>query len=124
MEEKLYFRTSSPDYYAYLKENSKRMRGNQTMGESALWQNLRSKQLGVKFRRQHAIGDYIADFVCLTSKLIIEVDGEYHNTPQQQLLDKQRTDFFLRMGYKELRFTNDEILCYIDRVMETIKQHI
>lgn len=124
MEEKLYFRTSSPDYYAYLKENSKRMRGNQTMGESALWQNLRGKQLGVKFRRQHAIGDYIADFVCLTSKLIIEVDGEYHNTPQQQLLDKQRTDFFLRMGYKELRFSNDEILCYIDRVMETIKQHI
>lgn len=124
MEEKLYFRTSSPDYYAYLKENSKRMRGNQTMGESALWQNLRSKQLGVKFRRQHAIGDYIADFVCLTSKLIIEVDGEYHNTPQQQLLDKQRTDFFLRMGYKELRFTNDEILCDINRVIETIKQHI
>lgn len=124
MEEKLYFRTSSPDYYAYLKENSKRMRGNQTMGESVLWQNLRGKQLGVKFRRQHAIGDYIADFVCLTSKLIIEVDGEYHNTPQQQLLDKQRTDFFLRMGYKELRFTNDEILCYIDRVMETIKQHL
>lgn len=100
------------------------MRGNQTMGESALWQNLRGKQLGVKFRRQHAIGDYIADFVCLTSKLIIEVDGEYHNTPQQQLLDKQRTDFFLRMGYKELRFTNDEILCDINRVIETIKQHI
>lgn len=123
MEEKLYFRTSSPDYYAYLKENSKRMRGNQTMGESALWQNLRGKQLGVKFRRQHAIGDYIADFVCLTSKLIIEVDGEYHNTPQQQLLDKQRTDFFLRMGYKELRFTNDEILCDINRVIETIKHH-
>lgn len=124
MEEKLYFRTSSPDYYAYLKENSKRMRGNQTMGESALWQNLRGKQLGVKFRRQHAIGDYIADFVCLTSKLIIEVDGEYHNTPQQQLLDKQRTDFFLRMGYKELRFSNDEILYDINRVIETIKQHI
>lgn len=100
------------------------MRHNQTLAESALWQSLRGNALGVKFRRQHLIGDYIADFACLTSKLIIEVDGGYHFTPEQQRLDALRTEAFVRMGFREIRFTNDEILTDIDSVIQTIKSNL
>lgn len=119
-----YHETASPDYYPYLKYQSKRMRHNQTVAEAALWQQLRGNALGVKFRRQHALGDYIADFVSIKSQLVVEVDGEYHFTPAQHQYDTLRTESFKRMGFREIRFTNDEILTNIDKVVNAIKSSL
>lgn len=99
------------------------MRYEPTMAEIRLWECLRAKRLGVKFRRQHVIDDYIADIVCLSEKLVIEVDGEYHNEEEQQTLDKQRTERLDALGYRVLRFTNDQVLFQIEDVLETIQKH-
>jgi very-short-patch-repair endonuclease len=89
-----------------------------------LWQELRRNQCGVRFRRQHSIGDYIADFACLPLKLIIEVDGGYHDNPKQQEADAMRTQWLGRQGYTVLRFTNKEVAYNIDSVIQTIKHQI
>lgn len=109
--------------YTVLRGYSHEMRYEPTMAEIRLWECLRAKRLGVKFRRQHVIDDYIADFVCLSEKLVIEVDGEYHNEEEQQTLDKQRTERLDALGYRVLRFTNDQVLFQIEDVLETIQKH-
>ena len=91
-----------------------------TVAEERLWRELRADQLGVHFRRQHVIGMYIADFVSLKNLLVIEVDGEYHSTPEQQLLDMERTRFLQEKGFRVIRFTNREILTDIESVMSKI----
>ena len=91
-----------------------------TAAEDRLWQELRADKLGVHFRRQHVIGMYIADFVSLKNLLVIEVDGDYHSTPEQQLLDMERTMFLQRKGFRVIRFTNQEILTDIESVMSKI----
>ncbi len=73
-----------------------------TDGERALWQKLSGKQLGVKFRRQHPLGSYVADFACLDPKLIVEIDGGQH--ADQQEYDNRRTAFFGARGFDVLRF--------------------
>ena len=110
--------------YEILKENAKSNRTNATDAEKLLWNLLRNKQLGEKFRRQHIIGDFIVDFISLTNHLIIEVDGEYHNTPEQQEADNLRTQFLNEMGFEVLRFTNEEVLNTPDFVISTIKKHL
>ena len=115
--------TADPLLYTVLRGFSHEMRYEPTMAEIRLWECLRAKRLGVKFRRQHVIDDYIADFVCLSEKLVIEVDGEYHNEEEQQTLDKQRTERLDALGYRVLRFTNDQVLFQIEDVLETIQKH-
>ena len=83
---------------------SKENRQNPTAEESILWEELRNSKLGHKVRRQHAIGVFIADFVCLDKKLVIEVDGGYHNSSEQQEADKARTEYLSVLGYKVIRF--------------------
>ena len=81
-----------------------------TQAESLLWEALKGKQLdGLKFRRQHPVHLYIADFYCHKLRLIIEIDGAYHNFEKQQLLDKQRTLDLESQGLKVIRFTNWEV---------------
>ncbi|MDO4195186.1 MAG: endonuclease domain-containing protein, partial [Prevotellaceae bacterium] len=92
-----------------------------TAAESFLWEHIRRKALGVKFRRQVPIGDYIADFMDTDTKIIIEVDGEYHNTPEQIYYDNLRTDYLNKHGYYVMRFKNEEILGDIRSVTEKIK---
>ena len=75
--------------YTTVEDNAIENRKKMTVAEQALWEQLRSNKLGVHFRRQHVIGMYIADFVSLKNHLIIEVDGEYHSTPEQLLLDAE-----------------------------------
>ena len=118
------FKTAHPCSYGTLKNNAKANRSNPTEAENALWQALRAKQLGEKFRRQHIICDCIADFVSLKSKLIIEVDGGYHNETEQAEADMLRTQFLNEQGFKVIRFTNDEVLNNIDGVVEKIKQSL
>jgi leucyl-tRNA synthetase len=101
-----------------LLDNAKEMRSNPTEAESVLWLQLKGKKLGVKFRRQHPIDSFIADFVCLDKKLIIEVDGEIHDF--QQEADALRTERLNELGYEVLRFKNEEVLADIDNVLTKI----
>lgn len=78
----------------------------------------------MKFIRQHVVLDYIADFICLEHRVIIEVDGGYHNEGEQQRWDEQRTARLSGMGYKVLRYTNEQVLLDIDNVITDIKSNI
>ena len=101
-------------------ENAKTMRNNATVAEDVLWQQLRAKKLGCKFRRQHPVLNYIPDFVCVEKKLIIEVDGGYHENVAQLELDKSREEHLREFGYKVIRFSNDEVLYNIEEVLKKI----
>ena len=114
------FRTSSPDRYRILKDFARENRKNMTEAESVLWNSLRNKSLGVKFLRQHIIGDYIVDFVCQETGLIIEVDGGYHSEPCQKEDDETRTRHLESKGFKVIRFTNEEILFNIESVINKV----
>lgn len=114
--------TAYPDTYSVTKEYAKANRCSQTDAESVLWEILRGNRLGYKFRRQHIIGDYIADFICLRKKLIIEVDGAYHNTPKQAAEDFVRTKWLNGQGYYVLRFTNSVVFDDIDYVKNRISE--
>lgn len=113
--------TADPALYEELKEKAESMRKNSTEAESAMWEMLRGKNLDAKFRRQHIIGDYIVDFVCLDSQLVVEIDGDYHNDPEQKELDRQRTNFLQSKGFSVLRFTNEEVIGNTDETLGIIK---
>ena len=93
-----------------------------TSAEKTLWKELRNGKTGYKFRRQHPIGDYIADFICIEKRLVIEVDGGYHNTLEQQQDDTVRTIDIERMGYSVIRFTNDEVEKQLSTIILKIKE--
>jgi len=121
-EKKPLFQTARKSEYELLKKNAKELRRFSTEAESVLWEMVRANQLGEKFRRQHIINDIIVDFVCLAKKLVIEVDGGYHNESEIQELDKLKTDILNDLGYKIIRFTNEEVLANIDSVIESIQE--
>ena len=118
------FQTASPDRYELLKAFARENRNNQTDAEKCLWQQLRNGELGVKFKRQHIIYDFIADFVCLEKMLIIEVDGAYHLTDSQTEYDIYRTEELERFGFRVLRFTNEEVIYKTQEVIRKIKESI
>jgi len=95
-----------------------------TLAETILWGHLKGKQLGVKFRRQHPLGIYIADFYCHEHKIIIEVDGSIHNLPEIAHADAQRQLDIESNGIKVLRFKNEEIFNQPEKVLKTIHQAI
>ncbi len=113
--------TADSTQYNLLKENAVANRKNPTEAESALWGMLKTNNLGLHFRRQHVILDFIVDFICLEKGLVIELDGGYHNNPEQAEYDKQRTNHLTKLGYTELRFTNEELLTNPDAVIARIK---
>ena len=98
----------------------RQLRKNMTDAERALWFRLRSRQVeGHKFRRQHPIGPYVVDFVCLEQRLVVEVDGSQHmDNPH----DESRTRWLNAEGYKVLRFWNNEVLLETDAVLEVIQE--
>lgn len=102
------------------KERRQALRNKATDSEQLLWQKIRSKQLGVKFRRQHGIGYYIVDFYCPTLKLVIELDGGYHYQPEQLAYDQIRTEYLNRLGIQVLRYDNNQVFIEIDAVVEDI----
>ena len=114
--------TADSTQYDLLKENAKTNRKNPTEAESVMWDMLKGNNLGYHFRRQHIILDYIVDFICLEKGLVIELDGGYHNDPQQKAYDGYRTAHLQRLGYTELRFKNEELLCNPDDVIKKIKE--
>ena len=80
------------------------------------------RKLPYRFRRQHPIDEFIVDFVCLQKKLVIEVDGEYHNAPEQKTADAVRTEQIEKMGFKVIRYHNDEGDNHTAEVVEEIKE--
>jgi len=114
------YETARPSTYKLLKELQKENKKNSTQAESILWENLRNKNIKYKFRRQHIIDIFIADFVCLEKKLIIEVDGGYHNTLEQREADELRTQILNEIGFKVIRFTNEQVVGDIDNVINRI----
>ena len=118
------YKTASLDRYKLLKGFALENRKNQTLAEQVLWNHIRAEQLDVKVLRQHIIGDYIVDFLIPDVSLIIEVDGPYHAKCRQMQEDEQREETLNRMGYRVIRFTNEEVLYDIDNVLETIIKEI
>lgn len=104
--------------------NAKNLRKNMTEAEKALWIHLKTGINGLKFRRQHPIGVYVADFYCYKAKLIIEIDGGIHNDPSVQKLDRQREKYLINWGYSVIRFSNDDVLKNPETVLKEIEKKI
>ena len=118
------YQTADPGLYKLLKDFARQNRNHPTEAEALLWEYLSANRLGVRFKRQHIIGDYIADFVCLSHKLVIELDGGYHRLDSQQISDTQRTQWLETKGFRVIRFTNQELFNNIDKVLETIEENL
>jgi very-short-patch-repair endonuclease len=103
------YETADPSVYLRLKAYAAENRSNQTAAEKMLWNELGNNRYGLKFRRQHIIDIFIADFVCLKYNLVIEVDGGYHSQSDQQVSDELRTKALAEEGFKVIRFTNEQI---------------
>jgi cyclase len=103
-------------------ERAKRLRKNMTEAEKLLWERLRNKQLGVRFKPQHPIGHFIADFYCHQAKLVVELDGEIHN--KQKQYDIGREGEMEEYGIRVLRFKNHEVLEDLEGVVGRIKESL
>lgn len=111
--------TAHKTKWSALKQFGRDNRKNPTPAEKIVWLMVRKGQMGVQFRRQHAIAEYIADFVCLEKKLVIEIDGDSHTDREEY--DSYRTEVFEAMGFRVIRFTNEEVFQNSDNVERCIK---
>ncbi|MDH3245857.1 MAG: endonuclease domain-containing protein [Saprospiraceae bacterium] len=102
---------------------ARQLRRNMTRTEHLLWERLRKKQLGIRFRRQHPIGPFVVDFYAHQSKLVIEIDGDYHRKKQQKELDKLRESQLIAAGLKVLRYTDDQVISNLEGVVEEIRNN-
>ena len=103
----------------------RQLRKSMSKAETVLWTNLRgSRMRGLRFRRQHPVGPFIADFACAKARLIIEVDGDSQASDQAQAYDARRTRYLTKRGWRERRFSNDAVLRNLDRVLEEIWQEL
>jgi len=119
------YEMADPLTFPLLKQYALDHRNNPATADAVLWDALKTKQLlGFKFRRQHIIGTYIADIVCLDKQLIIEIDGLIHQLPENKASDEERTVWFEGKGFKVIRFTNDEVINKTEQVLETISNEI
>ncbi|MDP2362351.1 MAG: DUF559 domain-containing protein, partial [Ignavibacteria bacterium] len=113
--------TADPALYDILKEYAKKHRDNPTKAELIIWEFLKSKQLQkFKFRRQHIIGKYIADFVCLDKMIVIEIDGKIHQLPDNKESDEIRSQWLESKGFKVIRFTNEQVTIETEKVLNDI----
>ena len=118
------FETTDASTYQLLLDKAREMRKNPTEAESLLWHYLSDNKLGVHFRRQHPVYGYIPDFVSLKNQIIIEIDGGYHFEGEQPEKDAERNEYLQEAGFTVLRFTNEEVLCDIDTVIEKITDEL
>ena len=117
MERKMFF-GAYPEIFAF----AKWLRNNMTPAEKRLWEELRQNKLGVRFKPQHPMQFYIADFYCYQLKLVIEVDGAIHDFNKEK--DLERTSALEEMGNVVIRFTNDEVMKNLEFVLNQIKAKI
>jgi len=106
-------------------QNARELRRQSTKAEKILWSLLRNRQLkGKKFRRQHAIARYVADFYCHECKLIVELDGHHHAGEEGREYDELRTKVLAEMGITVIRFWNDEIIKSSEKVLRKISNYL
>lgn len=117
-------RIASSDRYRMLLEYARENRKNATQAEAIMWHILRNKKLGVSFLRQYIIDDFIVDFACRENGLIIEIDGAYHSEVSQKEDDELRTERLNGLGFNVIRFTNEQVICDIDSVIEEIEKYL
>ena len=99
----------------------KNLRKNMTEAEVILWSKLRLKeQHGVRFRRQHPVGPYIADFACVAAKLIVEVDGATHSSDGEIAYDRKRDAYMIQRRWRVIRVSNNDVYKNLDNVCEMI----
>jgi very-short-patch-repair endonuclease len=110
----------SPSSTPNTKHNAIELRKEPTPAETRLWSRIRNDQLGVTFRRQHAVGHYIADFCSPKARLIIELDGSQHL--EQEEYDGERTDYLESLGFRVIRFWNNDVMEDIEGVVLAILQ--
>ncbi|NII11450.1 DUF559 domain-containing protein [Oleiagrimonas sp. C23AA] len=104
-------------------QHARQLRTHSTDAEQRLWRHLRRRQLaGFRFRRQHPIAGYIADFTCIEARVIIELDGGQH--VEQAHYDARRTNQLQQQGYTVIRYWNDDVLLRTKRVLEDILRHL
>jgi very-short-patch-repair endonuclease len=116
LDKTMYFR-AKPD----IMEAARILRKNMTNSEKLLWEKLKGKQVcGLRFRRQHPIDIFIADFYCHEARVVIEIDGEIHNL--QEEYDDGRSAEMERFDIKVIRFTNEEVEYNIEMVINKIKE--
>jgi leucyl-tRNA synthetase len=118
------YETANSFAWNLLKENARTNRKKSTKAEEVLWQAIRNNQTEFKIRRQHAIEGFIVDFVCIPKKLIIEVDGGYHQDPNIVEYDKQRTQFLNDAGFEVIRFSNQEVINQTSEVFKSIQKKL
>jgi very-short-patch-repair endonuclease len=100
---------------------AKRLRASMTNAEVLLWSRLRRGQMQrLRFRRQHPIGPYVADFACASLKLIVEVDGATHATAEELAYDARRRQYFTTRGWREIRVANLDVYKHLDGVLDFI----
>ena len=105
---------------ALIQQRARELRQEMTPAERALWERLRNRRLGgLKFRRQHPLGRFIADFYCASHRLIIELDGPVHKA--QRDYDAARAEHLRERGYRILRFSNEQVLNDIEKVLKVIE---
>jgi very-short-patch-repair endonuclease len=115
-------RTSDIRNYEGLKLKAKEMRVRPTSAETALWNSLRGNNFKIRFRRQHIIDNFIVDFVNLENKLVIEIDGDIHDLQKEK--DQERTRVLEKLGFKVLRFTNNQVVNELGMVLEKVSKFI
>ena len=102
---------------------ARKLRQTSTVPEVKLWQYLRDRRLmGLKFRRQYPIGPYVVDFVCLSHKLVIELDGGQH--VDQVAYDNKRTEYLEHFGFRVLRFWNTDVFLRFEEMLEQVRLYI
>ena len=110
---------------ASTQEYARELRLKTTEAEQKLWSLLRNRQLkGKKFRRQHAIANYVADFYCSEFKLVIELDGNFHTEAETKEYDKSRTNLLNELGITVLRFWNEDVIKNPGKVINKISEYL
>ena len=105
------------------RSRAKQLRQAMTRAETLLWRYLKANRIdGLGFRRQAPIRNYIADFICMTAKIVVELDGESHDFEERRQADQSRDAFFVSEGFQVLRFANEQIMSNLEGVVETIRQ--
>ena len=99
-------------------KHARQLRKKMTPAEIKLWTYLRGKKFGIKFRKQHALGNYVVDFCCIKKKLVIELDGSQHL--DQEDYDEVRTEYLESLGYRVIRFWNNQVMNDINGVIKAI----
>lgn len=107
-----------------IRQFARELRQPQTPAEATLWRHLRNRNLGYKFRRQHPIEFFIIDFYCAEAKLLIEIDGESHFQEKQAEYDQERTECLESLGYKVIRFKNNDVRYNVNVVVTKILEEV